>query len=341
MLGERPAVVRFSSQSTLPVSFLLRQFPKHEPRWGPFSFRIGQNIPEPDFWVVYDDLSAPEFARCDPRRTVLFIAEPSSVRAYSPGFLKQFGLVVAAQQGLEHANVLHSQPGLPWMVGWRFPDDPAVSPQSANPSPKDWDFFSGTGLPAKTRDLSLITSAKRITEGHARRFDFAMSLKQHFGDRLDLFGAGLNPIEDKWDALAPYRYTVSIENSCFPHYWTEKLSDPLLTGTLPFYFGCPNLDVYFPERTVIRFDLNDVPGSIATIERALLEDVYSSSLSILKDARRLILQEYQLFALIARVLATKFSNEQSHHKIRLYPERRFRDPWRWRWSRVRRRLKKT
>ena len=68
-----------------------------------------------------------------------------------------------------------------------------------------------------------------------------MALKKHFGDQIDLFGRGLNDFEDKWDVLANYKYTVAIENDFCDDWVTEKYFDCILSNTLPFYYGCPNL----------------------------------------------------------------------------------------------------
>ena len=80
----------------------------------------------------------------------------------------------------------------------------------------------------------------------SRSFVVCARLREHFGDRLDVFGRGINDFADKEEALAPYRYHISLENSSDKDYWTEKISDPLLTLTYPIYHGCENLEDYLP-----------------------------------------------------------------------------------------------
>jgi alpha-1,3-fucosyltransferase 10 len=50
----------------------------------------------------------------------------------------------------------------------------------------------------------------------------------------------------KLKTLGKYRYTLAFENSVAPDYVTEKLYEPLLTGTVPVYLGAPNVAEFAP-----------------------------------------------------------------------------------------------
>ena len=96
----------------------------------------------------------------------------------------------------------------------------------------------------KTVMCSLIASAKRDSEGHKLRH----RIVEHIRDRrlnIDVMGGGYAPFERKSDGLAPYRYSVVIENVREPNYFSEKLIDALLCLTVPIYWGCPNIGEYF------------------------------------------------------------------------------------------------
>jgi hypothetical protein len=149
----------------------------------------------------------------------------------------------------------------------------------------------------------VISSDKVQTAGHRRRLKFVHRLKQHFGDQLDVFGRGIREVEDKWDAIAPYRYHIALENGVYPHYWTEKLSDTFLAGAFPLYLGCPNVTEYFPSDSLTTLDANDSTRAIATIEQAIADHRYESSAGDLAEARRLVLDQYNLFPLLADMLA--------------------------------------
>ena len=118
-----------------------------------------------------------------------------------------------------------------------------------------------------------------------------------------MFGRGIREVEDKWDAIAPYRYHIALENGVYPHYWTEKLSDAFLAGTFPLYLGCPNAGEYFPAGSFVSLDANDPARAIASIEQAIADQRYEQSIGDIAEARRLVLDRYNLFPLLAEMLA--------------------------------------
>lgn len=102
---------------------------------------------------------------------------------------------------------------------------------------------SPTPVP-KTRLVSMIASKKRVTPGHRLRHQVADWAK-HSGVPLELFGRGFCPVDSVETALAPFRFSVVIENSRFPNYFSEKLIDCLLCRTIPIYWGDPQIASQF------------------------------------------------------------------------------------------------
>ncbi|MHC4251832.1 MAG: glycosyltransferase family 10 domain-containing protein [Planctomycetota bacterium] len=278
-----------------PTEAILRQTPGGEGRWGECVFHVNENAEECDFWVVYDMPGVPEQTVCPPENVIFIAGEPPSMALYLPEFLAQFGRVVTCHEGLDHPNVLLRQQGLPWHVGRRQLEHVNISWN------KGYDELKGMGTPTKTRDLSVVCSTKRNSEGHRLRNRFVEALQERLGDRVDVFGRGRTEVEDKWDALAPYRYTVALENCAHPHYWTEKLADAFLAEAFPFYYGCPNLADYFPEESFRRIDLDDVEGSVEAIRSAIDGDVCPGAREALGVAKEAVLEKYNLFALVAEL----------------------------------------
>lgn len=95
----------------------------------------------------------------------------------------------------------------------------------------------------KAKMCSLIASAKRSLEGHVLRHEIVDWAKAE-GVDVDVMGGGYKRFDTKSDGLAPYRYSVVIENVRERHYFSEKLIDALLCKTVPIYWGCPNIDDY-------------------------------------------------------------------------------------------------
>jgi hypothetical protein len=249
---------------------------------------------EPDYWIVYEGLAGPEEARVRSGRVLFVTAEPRAIRSYKPAYLAQFDLVLTSQRRLRGARIIHAQTALPWHAGVRrrYPD--GDSEFAHDLVTLGYDELRNA-QPSKVRELSVVCSAKTDIPGQRRRLRFIEQLKEHFGERLDWFGRGIAPIEDKWDAVAPYRFHISLENSVEPNYWTEKLSDAFLGGAFPLYWGCPNLEDYFDRRAFSRLDLDDVAASIDVVERALGEGISHQREHALAQAKNLVLDEYNLF----------------------------------------------
>jgi hypothetical protein len=134
---------------------------------------------------------------------------------------------------------------------------------------------------------------------HRARFEFTERLVKELPE-IDRFGKGVRYLNDKAEVLDSYRYHVAIENDSVPDYFTEKLVDSFLGLALPFYFGCTNTADYFPQESFIPIDIFDFEGSINTIRRAIRANEYEKRLPYIKEARRRVLEEHNLFALLSR-----------------------------------------
>lgn len=73
-------------------------------------------------------------------------------------------------------------------------------------------------------------------------------------------------IDDKHATLAKYKFNLCFENCVFPGYVTEKIFDCLLAGTIPVYFGAPDVEKYLPNGCFLNYqDYN----SFSTLQKAL------------------------------------------------------------------------
>ncbi|MRS05753.1 hypothetical protein EG832_21435 [bacterium] len=219
---------------------------------------------------------------------------------YPHEFTRQFRTVITCNNNIHASQVIHSQTALPWRVG-------RVDRNGASPLiSSDYDSLKALAPLQKTKNISIISSSKAFTPSHKKRLAFALKLKEVFGENIDLFGYGIRPIENKWDAIADYKYHVVIENGSFPHYWTEKLSDTYLGWTFPLYYGCPNLESYFAKNAFRRIDLNDVDGSVRQLKSVLESDLYERSLDALNAARIKVLDEYNFFPVVSQFIDQRY-----------------------------------
>ena len=99
-----------------------------------------------------------------------------------------------------------------------------------------------------------------------------------------------------------YRYSIAIENTAAPDYFTEKINDCFLAYTVPIYYGAINIGKYFPPKSFIQIDINQPGQSIKKIQQLLVEDDWNERLADLQEARELVLNKYQPLAGAAAIL---------------------------------------
>jgi hypothetical protein len=71
---------------------------------------------------------------------------------------------------------------------------------------------------------------------------------------IDFYGRNINPIDYKLKGLKDYMFSVVVENTKKDYYFTEKLIDCFMTGTIPIYWGCPSIGDFFNLKGIIVFD---------------------------------------------------------------------------------------
>lgn len=278
----------------------LHQLPHGSPTWGRCTFIFDRDARNYDWLVVYDDIppaageakgQASETLACDAGHSILVTTEPSSIKIYGKDYTRQFGAVLTSQEewALPHPRRIYSQPALHWFYG--------VGSRQVVP----FDEIAASALQeGKTRDLSMVFSPKSMRHTlHWRRHEFMKRLMDTLPE-MDVYGRGARPLDDKAEALDAYRYHVAIENFIGPHHWTEKLADAFLGLALPFYCGCPNATDYFPAESFIPVDLKDPQGGARIIRDAISNNEYEKRLPAIIEARRRVLFEYNLFAVISR-----------------------------------------
>ena len=151
----------------------------------------------------------------------------------------------------------------------------------------------------KQNNLSIIASTRASLPGHKLRLQFINKLLDHFPE-LDshTFGRGrTRELSRKVDGLLDYRYSIAIENSRSASYVTEKFYDCILAGSVPLYYGAPNIADYFPVDSYIELPIEHVKDCFDIIS-GLTEDEYNRRIPSLIEARALIRDHYSIGALI-------------------------------------------
>lgn len=281
-----------------------------------YKFFINSDEKEVDFWFIFENLAEKgELSFVDPKNIFFLTAEASLPydwynKEYYDLFFSQFYEIYTCYP-IFRDNVKLSTPFLPWMINSNH--DTIFQSHKRN-----IDFFRNS-LVTKSKKISVICSKQQWQIGHKLRYNYVKKLKEHFADSLDWYGNGINQISEKWDAIAPYKYHIVLENRSDYNFITEKIYDSYLGGAFPIYWGAPNLHQFFPSKSFIGINILDFKGSVRIIEDILKSNLYESRQAELKTAKELVLDKYNLLNRILNIIQTKKNLVGSKKKVNLKP----------------------
>lgn len=281
-------LVRIIKSWTFPN--LLRQTPGTDGRWGDIQFTLDA-VERCDYVLVLNHLPYDTVVEVPPGHIWCMIQEPPlpAFRCFENGF-PHYDRIFTQDRTREGPKFVHTHGSLPWHVG------------------RDYDQLTSETPPTKTRNLSWITSNLGNHKGHRQRLTFLERLRES-GVPFDLFGRGFNPIADKWDGLAPYRYAIAVENCSSVDYWTEKITDCFLAGTMPIYYGAANLADYFPRESFVWLDITD-PDAPNRVAEIISSDLAERNRDAILEARRRVLEVHNFFPRLSGLIAEDLRNHR-------------------------------
>jgi len=150
----------------------------------------------------------------------------------------------------------------------------------------------------KNKLISIITSDKNWLRGHNLR----NGVVHYFRHMFDVFGYGYNPIPNKIEGLKDYMFSIAIENCQSDYYFTEKLIDCFVTGTIPIYWGCPSISKFFNVDGILEF--NNIE-ELYDILNKLTPELYDSKKSVIEENYKLSKQ----YLVADDILYDEFSKE--------------------------------
>ena len=228
-----------------------------------------------------------------------------------PGDSLYHGFMYDAVVGKKHSHLkladITGHPCLNWLVNKTYDELTQM------------DAAYGVVSKDKNKLFSGVISGHNALEGHYFRLKVLEEIKQKF--EMDLFGKRHNFIPDKWDALYPYQFSLAMENSSQPDYWTEKIMDCYLACTMPVYYGCSNIDKYFPKDSFIQLDVNNLTYSLDSLKEKLTTEFFQSNYDHILEARELCLYKYSTAAGLSNIIETHY-NAQPKQNITIKPFKR-------------------
>ena len=149
-------------------------------------------------------------------------------------------------------------------------------------------------IATKNKNLSLIASKRRDLRGHRLRHTVAEAIKDKY--EVDLWGNAYKPFgiagsagngysaaaigEGKAEPLKDYRFSITIMNSKENNYFTETLVDVFRYGTIPIFWGCPNIGEYFNTDGILQFNTGQ---ELISILDSLTPALYESKMEAIKE----------------------------------------------------------
>jgi len=268
--------------------------------WDEFMFTTDE-LPECDALLIFNNPSQKIEVNCFPETVTAFMMEPG-VYGENPWMFKRLDQYAKVYSPIKNSvNTILSHGYLGWYLL------------------QDWDELSSLPVPEKNKNLSCIASNQKQFKGHRDRLNFVRLLKKEISS-IDFYGKGSNYVPDKAKGLLPYRFSMAIENSSSPHYFTEKINDCFLCYTVPVYFGCTSIGKYFPSASYIKIDINHPARAIEKIREILETNDWQDRLGALQEARELVLNKYQPLAGSAAILREARTSKKQMVVLNPVPE---------------------
>ena len=130
----------------------------------------------------------------------------------------------------------------------------------------------------KTKFCNMVVSNASARE----RIAFFHKLSRY--KKVDSGGRYLNnvggPVADKIAFIRQYKFTLAFENTSYPGYTTEKITEPMVVNSLPIYWGNPLVGKDFNTKSII--NIHDYSSFDTAIEEIIRidqdEELYRSYL---------------------------------------------------------------
>lgn len=103
------------------------------------------------------------------------------------------------------------------------------------------------GIHKKSKLVSMVASSKIMCEEHRYR----QKIVSKYKDKLDLYGRGYKNIKTKEEGIKDYMFSIAMENGTYPLMYTEKITDCFGLGTIPIYWGTPDIGKVFNTDGII------------------------------------------------------------------------------------------
>lgn len=251
-------------------------------------------------WIVASDYISPnlDLTRIDINKVIFMQREPpwfQQPRADNFGVKHKYGY------SLGNCHLLS---------GWSFKSS--------------YDEMKNLKRKKRHKKICVITTNKKLCRGHLQRLNFVKYFCKAYPGILDVYGNGMANeglgehykgesvfSEDKtklrW--LEQYEYALCFENGQANGYFSEKIVDSFMAHTVPIYWGAPDIEDYFPEKSYHKIDISN-PNSLAIVKDIISKPPSREIINNLKISRDKIMNQYNWWATVEKII--KSIEEDGH-----------------------------
>ena len=275
------------------LSSYLLQTPGSQGKWNNLKFHTEGN--ECDILVVFNKPPHDLKVKCRKGGRWLIIQEPPYAKNnYLTCYFKYFDLVISGFDVPGKYESINDFGLLTWHIGKSYDELAAIQKKDLN---------------HKQDSVVWVTSSSNMNPGHAPRLNFLEVLKKS-DLPFDVYGRGIKPLNIKHDVMFPVKYAIAVENYSAENYWTEKIADAFLGWCMPVYYGCTNMQKYFPANSFIQIDIHKPEEAIEKIKEAIEDNAWEKNLDAIAEARDLILNKYNFFPYVQHHLTKRLGTEK-------------------------------
>lgn len=107
--------------------------------------------------------------------------------------------------------------------------------------------------------------------------------------------------------LLDYRYSLEFDQGPTTNYICERFYDAMLLWTMPIYFGSINVEKYFPSDSFRYVNITlenpiDIMNEVDRIIEIVSSKFYEKNIEAMSKARELILEKYQVWAMVHKIV---------------------------------------
>lgn len=133
----------------------------------------------------------------------------------------------------------------------------------------------------KPKKVSICSSNKVLCDLNIKRIEVAKYLKNNnLADTFGNFDGG--KLVKIAETLTDYKFSIILENSIEPYFFTQKLTDCFASMTIPIYLGATEIDKFFNPDGIIQISSKDL-DNIENILKQCTKEEYEARIPAIID----------------------------------------------------------